>query len=194
MRTLKRLLGAAAIGCLMAGVALYAIPLPAGITPTLSPVVNSAEGVLLRAYLNREDKWRFPVVLDELPPFFVNGLLCEEASFLYLLPQAPARWTVYSPQLWQEARQRVLDRLARCRLLTAEEVRQAGQAPLPTVRHPFPLHAVHFADYLRQQFPQHDQLTTTIAMDVQRLLEQLVGRWQGALAVRGIHNIAMHPG
>jgi len=69
-------------------------------------------------------------------------------------------------------------------------VRQASDAPLPTVRQPFPLHAAHLADYLRQQYPMHVQLRTTITMDVQRLLEQLVRRQRRTLAAQGIQNIA----
>jgi penicillin-binding protein 1C len=57
-------------------VALSVLPLPDTITPSLSPGVYSAEGVLLRAYLNQEDKWRFPVTLTKLPPLLVKGLLC----------------------------------------------------------------------------------------------------------------------
>jgi penicillin-binding protein 1C len=59
------------------------------------------------------------------------------------------------------------------------------------VRQPFPLHAAHLADYLRQQYPMHAQLRTTITMDVQRLLEQLVRRQRRTLAAQGIQNIAI---
>src|SRR6266511_1121126 len=91
-----------------------------------------------------------------------TSLTPAEAAFLFLLPQAPARWETYTPSRWQEARQRTLERLAGCGLLTSEDVRQASDAPLPTVRQPFPLHAAHLADYLRQQYPMHVQLRTTI--------------------------------
>ena len=78
MRRITTLLGLAGLLCLLSVVALVAWPLPARITPSLSPVVYSSEGVLLRAYLNEQDKWRFPVTLAELPPFFAHGLLCLE--------------------------------------------------------------------------------------------------------------------
>ena len=280
-------------------VALAVLPLPDRITPSLSPGVYSAEGVLLRAYLNQEDKWRFPVTLTALPPLFVKGLLCledrrffshpgidpfamvraavqnlragkvvsggstitmqvvrlleprprtlrsklveawralqlewhlskadilrlyltyapygsnvegvsaasylyfghgaasltaAEAAFLYLLPQAPWRWETYTPAEWDAARQRVVRRLAGCGLLTPSEVEQAQHAALPTARRHFPLLAAHFADYVRQRYADRVQLTTTIAIDVQRMLEQLVQRIQKPLMARGIHNIAV---
>jgi penicillin-binding protein 1C len=280
-------------------VALSVLPLPDRVTPSLSPLIYSAEGVLLRAYLNQEDKWRFPVTLTELPPLFVKGLLCvedrrfllhpgidpfamvraaaqnlragkivsggstitmqvvrllaprprtlrsklveawravqlewhlskadilrlyltyapygsnvegvsaasylyfghsaasltpAEAAFLYLLPQAPWRWDTYTPAAWHAARQRVVRRLAGCNLLTPSEVEQARHAALPTVRRHFPLLAAHFADYVRQRHADRAQLTTTIAIDVQRVLERLVQRIEQPLAARGIHNIAV---
>jgi penicillin-binding protein 1C len=261
--------------------------------------VYSAEGVLLRAYLSQDEKWRLPVALEALPPFFVQGLLCledkrfwehpgvdplalgralgqnvragrvvsggstltmqvarlltprprtlrakliealralhlewrlskaqiltlyltyapyggniegitaashlyfgrspaaltpAEAAFLFLLPQAPGRWQTYTPPMWQAARHRTLERLAGCGLLTSEAVRQAANAPLPTGRQRFPRLAPHLADYVRQQYPLHPRLHTTIAIDVQRLLEQLVRRQQRTLAAQGIHNIAV---
>jgi penicillin-binding protein 1C len=299
MGVIKKLLVVAVCGCLVAGTALYAIPLPARTTPVLSPVVYSAEGLLLRAYLNREQTWRFPVALNTLPGFFVKGLLCledkrffshpgvdplavaralvqnlragkvvsggstlsmqvvrlleprrrtllskfiealravqldwrlskaqiltlyltyapyggnveglsaashlyfghapatlthAEAAFLYLLPQAPARWQTYTPRMWHQARRRVLQRLADCQLLTPEEVGKAQHQPLPTARQHFPLHAAHFADYLQRLYPEHAVLKTTIAIDVQRFLEQLVRQRQAPLAASGIHNIAI---
>ena len=298
-RLVITLLPLAGICGLTTVVALSVLPLPDRITPHLSPVVYSAEGVLLRAYLNQEDKWRFPVVLTELPPWFVTGLLCledrrffshpgvdpfamvraaaqnlragkvvsggstltmqvvrlleprprtlrsklvevwravqlewhlskaailrlyltyapygsnvegvsaasylyfghaaaslmpAEAAFLYLLPQAPWRWETYTPAEWYEARQRVVRRLAGCGLLTPSEVEQAQHAALPTARRHLPRLAAHFADYVRQRYADRTQLTTSIAIDVQRLLDQLVQRIQPPLGARDIHNIAV---
>jgi penicillin-binding protein 1C len=114
-----------------------------------------------------------------------------EAAWLYLLPQAPARWQTYTQETWQHARQRILERLAGCGVMTLEDLQQAQQAPLPTVRQQFPLRAAHFADYLRQLYPQRQRFETTIAIDVQRFLERLVQRRQRALALSGIYNIAV---
>ncbi len=299
MHVLKRLFIVLVVACLGGGIGLSRIPLPARLSPTLSPMVYSTEGVLLRAYLNQEDKWRFPVELDALPPFFLDALLCLEdrrffshpgidplallraarqnlragkivsggstitmqvarlleprprtirtkiieawraiqlewrlrkediltlyltyapyggnvegiaaASYLYfghapnsltpaevaflsLLPQAPSRWQTYTPRRWRAARQRVLERLERCGVLQPEEWRQAQKAPLPTGRQRFPLHAAHVADYLRQRHPERQRLQTTIAIDIQRLLERLGRRLRGTLAAHGIHNIAI---
>jgi hypothetical protein len=71
-RLVITLLALAGMSGLTIVVALSMLPLPDRITPSLSPGVYSAEGVLLRAYLNQEDKWRFPVTLTALPPLFVK--------------------------------------------------------------------------------------------------------------------------
>jgi penicillin-binding protein 1C len=299
MRRRTILLGLASLLCLTSIVALAAWPLPARLTLSLSPVVYSAEGVLLRAYLNAEDKWRLPVTLAELPGFFAAGLLCledrrffshpgvdplailrataqnlragkvvsgastitmqvvrlleprprtlrtklaevwralqlewhlskadilslyltyapygsnvegisaasylyfghgpasltpAEAAFLYLLPQAPGRWESYTPGQWHAARQRVLARLAGCGVFSPQEVDPARDAALPTERRQLPRLAAHFTDYVRQRHAEPQQLTTTIAIDVQRLLERLAQRLQPSLAARDVHNLAL---
>lgn len=295
----KRVVVLIIIGCLLAGIALSVAPLPDGIPPALSPVVYSAEGVVLRAYLNDEDKWRLPIALEQVPPFFLKGLICledkrffshpgvdplalgravwqnlrhsrivsggstismqvvrlleprprrlfskfiealralqldwrlsksdilrlyltyapyggnveglaaashvyfghaartlthAEAAFLYLLPQAPARWTTYARHQWRRARQQVLDRLVDCGVFTPQETRLAQQAAVPETRRRFPLQAAHLADYLRRLYPEQRRFRSTIAVDVQRFLERLVRRLQPELAANGIHNIAI---
>ena len=144
---------------------------------TYAPYGSNVEGISAASYL-----------------YFGHGpasLTPAEAAFLYLLPQAPGRWEAYTPAQWQAARQRVLDRLAGCGVLTPQEVEPAQHAALPTARRSFPLLAAHFADYVRQRYGEPRQLTTSIAIDVQRLLERLAQRLQEPLAARGIHNITI---
>ena len=57
--------------------------------------------------------------------------------------------------------------------LTPSEVEQAQHAALPTARRHLPRLAAHFADYVRQRYAERTQLTTSIAIDVQRLLDSL---------------------
>jgi penicillin-binding protein 1C len=112
---------------------------------TYAPYGSNVEGISAASYL-----------------YFGHGpasLTPAEAAFLYLLPQAPGRWEAYAPAQWQAARQRVLERLAGCGVLTAQEVAQA-QRCLPTARR-YPRWR-RFADYMRQR-RRPRQLTTSIA-------------------------------
>ena len=144
---------------------------------TYAPYGGNVEGIAAASYL----------YFGHAP----NSLTPAEVAFLSLLPQAPGRWQTYTPRQWREARQRVLERLERCGVLQPEEWRQAQKAPLPTGRQRFPLHAAHVADYLRQRHPERQRLQTTIAIDIQRLLERLGRRLRGTLAAHGIHNTAI---
>lgn len=299
MRIIKRLLIVLVFCALCGSLSLVMAPLPPGLAPRLSPVVYSSEGILLRAFLSPDDKWRLGIETDELPVFFTQDLLCledqrfyshpgidpfavlraawqnlksgyvisgastitmqvvrlleprprtlsaklaeawralqlewhlgkkeilqlyltyapyggnvegitaashlyfghapqllsrEEAVFLYLLPQSPSRWHTYQPEHWQHAKHQVLQRLAACRLLNPEQFVKHQRALLPKLRMQFPRHAAHFAAYLRHQHPTQRQFNTTISIDVQRLIEQVVRRRQNDLAVEGIHNIAL---
>lgn len=297
MKTVKRIVVVLLL-CGLAGVLSLALaPLPPGLTPRLSPVVYSTEGVLLRAFLSPDEKWRFPVKRSDLPDFFTDGLLCledrrfydhpgidplavlratvqnlgarriisgastitmqvvrlleprprtlgaklaeawralqlewhlskdeilqlyltyapyggnvegisaathlyfghaprtlsrAEAIFLYLLPQAPVRWRTYRLEQWQQATQRVMQRLTACGLHT--RVAQHMQTPVPEVRLQLPRHAAHFGAYLRRQYPTQQRFHTTLSIDVQRFIEQVAKRRRNDLAAEGIYNIAL---
>lgn len=62
---------------------LWLVPLPERVKPDYSVTVFSHEGVLLRPYLAEGDVWRFPLKLDELPPFVVPALLAREDKRFY---------------------------------------------------------------------------------------------------------------
>jgi penicillin-binding protein 1C len=49
--------------------------------PAFSRVVQARDGSLLRAYLSPDEKWRFRVDSDELPPHLTEGLLCLEDQY-----------------------------------------------------------------------------------------------------------------
>jgi penicillin-binding protein 1C len=86
MRTGLKLLASAGLCGLLLVASFYLVPLPARLEPELSTAVYSTEGVLLRAYLSREDTWRLPVTLAELPRFVVDGLQCIEDQRFWLHP------------------------------------------------------------------------------------------------------------
>jgi penicillin-binding protein 1C len=86
MKLIKRIFVALLLCALGVVLSLEMAPLPAGLVPSLSPVVYSTEGVILRAFLAPGDKWRLPVQLDTLPNFFSKDLLCLEDQRFYYHP------------------------------------------------------------------------------------------------------------
>lgn len=97
-----------------------------------------------------------------------------EAALLVALPQAPSR---LRPDRFEEraqaARNKVLLRIQRAGILSAQQVQEARQAPVPTARHPLPFHAPHLARRLHRAEPERDRHQTFIDADLQRLLETL---------------------
>lgn len=82
-RRLQRALALAGAALLLFIALLWLVPLPERVKPTYSVTVFSHEGVLLRPYLAEGDVWRFPLRLEELPPFAVPALLAREDKRFY---------------------------------------------------------------------------------------------------------------
>ncbi len=69
------------------GVVLRLGPLPGAVSsPDHSPQVLANNGAILRAYLSRDEKWRFAVDVDGLPQHVSSGLLCLEDKRFYHHP------------------------------------------------------------------------------------------------------------
>ena len=72
---------AGALIAALGGVALYVLslgPVPRGDRLDYSHVVLDREGRLLRAYADKDGRWRLPVTVDEIDPRFVDILLSYE--------------------------------------------------------------------------------------------------------------------
>ena len=78
---------AGALIAALTGVALYVVslgPVPRGDRLDYSHVVLDREGRLLRAYADKDGRWRLPVTVDEVDPRFVDVLLSyEDRRFHY---------------------------------------------------------------------------------------------------------------
>jgi penicillin-binding protein 1C len=144
---------------------------------TYAPYGGNVEGISAAAY----------VYFGHAPRHLTYG----QAAFLYLLPQSPSRWHYYHSNQWQQARWRILQRLADCGVMTDKQAIQSARSPLPKSRKPFPRHASHFATYLRRHYPTARRFKTTIAIDIQRFIEQTAKRHDNALTADSIHNIAL---
>ncbi|MFD0859312.1 penicillin-binding protein 1C [Roseovarius aquimarinus] len=105
-----------------------------------------------------------------------------EAALLVALPQSPeTRRPDRHPGAARAARDRVLERMAREGILSAEEAIAARRDPVPSARRPFPALAPHLADRAVAEAPGVLRHRLTIDAVLQAKLEALAAR-----SVRGL--------
>ncbi|MBK1634182.1 penicillin-binding protein 1C [Rhodovulum adriaticum] len=98
-----------------------------------------------------------------------------EAALLVALPQSPeTRRPDRHPAAARAARDRVLVRMQRAGVLSAEQVTTAARAPIPTMRRSFPALAAHLSDRARAQAPMAPLHHLTLDADLQSRLETLL--------------------
>jgi len=288
-------LGAGAVG-----LAAVLWPLPErALSPLYSRVVLARDGSLLRAYLSRDEKWRFRARLDELPAHLASGLICledkrffyhpgvdplalgralaqntasrrvvsgastltmqvarlleprprtlsakileawlalrlesrfskreilelylsyapfganiegieaasqryflksarhlspSEAAFLLLLPQAPRRWEAREKVDLARLRNRNLERLRDCGVISEADLARFSRDPVPDWRAAFEVHAPHFADWVSAGAENQDRIVSTVDRGMQKSVEELVGRREARLRELGIVNVGL---
>jgi penicillin-binding protein 1C len=141
---------------------------------TMSPYGGNIEGVRAAslAYLGKEPKRLTPA----------------EAALLVILPQAPSTTRPdRHPQAARRARDKVLRTMARLGVLTARQLREALQSPVPRRRRAMPFDAPHLTRALAagrsgatgQRGPRI--IRTTIDGGLQRALQRLVRHAAGGL-------------
>lgn len=126
---------------------------------TMAPYGGNLEGVRAasRAYFGRDPQW-----LDDA-----------EMALLIALPQAPeARRPDRHPDAARAARDRVLDMMARARLIGARRAAEGKQSLIPS-RAPFPFSAPHAAEELVAEHPGEGVIRSSIDASLQRDLEAL---------------------
>ncbi len=115
-----------------------------------------------------------------------------EAALLTVIPNAPNR---YRPDLnvkmAHRARRKVLERLFRQKKITERDQEEALSEPIPAERFPAPFRAPHFADELKQRYPQLTKIHTTIDLNIQTLVENLLHQHLKPWRARGITNGAV---
>jgi penicillin-binding protein 1C len=98
-----------------------------------------------------------------------------EAALLVALPQSPeARRPDRSPQAARAARDRVLDRVAKRGVISADDAAAAKREPVPRVRTPFPALAAHAAEEAVAGDKQSKVIKLSIDARLQAKLEHLV--------------------
>lgn len=104
-----------------------------------------------------------------------NRLTPAQSALLVALPQSPERRRPdRHPQAAHQARDRVLARMQRNGLLTAEDTASARRTALPHRMTAFPRQAPHLADQLRGTYPGHRQLHLTLDRQIQIQMQQLL--------------------
>jgi penicillin-binding protein 1C len=104
-----------------------------------------------------------------------------EAALLVALPQRPeTRRPDRDAAAAEAARDRVLARMVRAGVLTADRAEAARREAVPQVRRPFPALAAHLADRARASAPFAGRLRLTVDATLQSRLEDLA-----AASVRG---------
>jgi len=108
-----------------------------------------------------------------------------EAALLAVLPQAPSRWRPdRKPEAAQQARDKVLARMAEQGVWSSETVIDARMEPVIARALHIPMHAPLLAQRLRSQHPQAAHITTTLDGGLQRMLEQRVTAYFSRLPER----------
>lgn len=108
-----------------------------------------------------------------------------EAALLAVLPQAPSRWRPdRQPERARAARDKVLARLARRGVWSSETVADARIEPVVARSLQPPRHAALLSQRLRSQHPRATRLTSTVDIELQRVLEARVAAYFSGLPAR----------
>ncbi|MBL4653718.1 MAG: transglycosylase domain-containing protein [Flavobacteriales bacterium] len=120
----------------------------------------------------------------------VSEITAGEMAMLLLLPQAPSRWHAFDEQQWRSARARVLDELVDKHIITYKQKRLGLHESVPQHRLAMPMLAPHYTDFLKKKDQEH-QIQSSLAIDVQRMVEQMVARIYPKYQELGIHNVSI---
>lgn len=124
-----------------------------------------------------------------------NQLNANEVALLVALPQRPS---LYRPDLYplkaQEARNKVLSRMAKANLITKEEAAFLAQDIIALTPQTTPYYAPLFSERVRQESPEENRILTTLSKPLQTKVEAMLTRqkthWPAHLsaAVLILHN------
>jgi penicillin-binding protein 1C len=114
-----------------------------------------------------------------------------EFAFLASLPQAPDRARANHRTHWRTYQQRTIRAWRRCKILSDDETQRAEATEVPKSFGFPPVKAAHFAQWLKEQYPQNSRQVSTLDLAMQDRLEQFVLQAREDLRRSGIHNIAI---
>lgn len=114
-----------------------------------------------------------------------------ECALLAVLPRAPNRYNpARHPKAAIEVRNRVLTMLAERGVIDRTQAERAMRQPMVAHRRPSPMLAPHFTLLARNRLGAEPELTTSLDLPKQRMLEHLVTRHVARIAGDGISNAA----
>lgn len=105
-----------------------------------------------------------------------------ESALLVALPQAPeTRRPDRFPEAADEARTRVLNRIAQAKILPEADLARGAEEAIPLARRAFPRHAAHRSEALVAEHPRERRILTTYDRTMQASLETLARERADAL-------------
>ena len=119
-----------------------------------------------------------------------ESLLPGEIAFLVSLPQSP---TFRRPgrEDRQDARDVVLKKMLRYNLIDSTDYQRALSLEIPNGFKPFPLNSPHACDFLILQHPEMDDIRSSIDMDIQQKVENIIVSYRGFLQRNGATNASV---
>ena len=114
-----------------------------------------------------------------------------ESAFLFLLPQAPKRWSAKETETLKLLRARNLERYAECGVISREDQARWSLEPVPEWNGAYETHASHLASWAASLKPSADRVETTIDAGVQRVIEELVSEGEAGWRSLGVLNVGL---
>jgi penicillin-binding protein 1C len=115
-----------------------------------------------------------------------------EAALLTAIPRSPNTLRPdWFPKAAELAKRKVLERLRKYAVISAEEEKEALAEPIPKQRFWAPNRAPHFCNMLVQKFPMRRRLLSTLDPVIQTKVEEIVRAYVQPLRKRGIMNAAV---
>lgn len=115
-----------------------------------------------------------------------------EAALLSVIPNSPSqlRPDLY-PKQARQARDKVLTRLYEHKQISLQEYQEALAEEVPTTRQVWPFIAPHFCLEMKKRSPQEARIMTTIDLNLQVFIEELIAVEIEKLESKGITNAAV---
>ncbi len=128
--------------------------------------------------------------------YFHHGpevLSLNEQAVLLALPQSPSRRkpSPKNRQRLMSARNRVLQRLYECGLISREEMEKTSREGVPISMYPFPAYAPHASDVLARRYVNRMNIVSTLDFQTQLITERIVRRAVPSLRRKGINQVVV---
>ncbi|BBB33530.1 penicillin-binding protein 1C [Thermotomaculum hydrothermale] len=114
-------------------------------------------------------------------------LLPGEIAFLVSLPQSPSLRMPGRKQR-KDARDKVLKRMLKHKLITKKEYKKAFEIPAPEKKRKFPFFAPHICDYAKKLYPEKKEIVLSIDFNIQKKCERILKTYKYHFLLNGATN------